>query len=175
LYFSRPITRLEYLLGKMSVVWAYLLAITAAPGMVMYLAALMLSSDLGVIGQTWDLPLRILAAALVLTIPTAALALCLSSLTSDTRYASFAWFAVWVVGWITYALLTTNATLTASASQRWELVSLYHGLGTVERWVFGLEKGDFVTQVLPAAVELALLTVVSLAVLVRRVSSPMRI
>jgi ABC-2 type transport system permease protein len=173
LYFSRPITRLEYLLGKMSIVGGYLLAITAAPGLLMYLAALLLSSDLGAIGQTWDLPLRIVAASLVLVLPTTALALCFSSLTSDTRYATFAWFAVWAVGWITYGLLMTN--LSAGASEHWELVSLYHSLGRVERWVFGLETGEFVTKVLPAAVELAALTVVSLAVLVRRVSSPMRI
>jgi len=173
LYFSRPITRLEYLLGKTSVVGGYLLAITAAPGLLMYLAALLLSSDLGAIGQTWDLPLRIVAASLVLVLPTTALALCFSSLTSDTRYATFAWFAVWAVGWITYALLVTSVG--ATASEHWELVSLYHSLGRVERWVFGLERGDFITRVLPAAVELAVLTVVSLAVLVRRISSPMRI
>jgi len=173
LYFSRPITRLEYLLGKASVVGGYLLAITAAPGLLMYLAALLLSSDSGAIGQTWDLPFRILAGSLVLTIPATALALCFSSLTSDTRYATFAWFAFWAVGWITYGLLTTSVG--AAASEHWELVSLYHTLGRMQGWVFGLKGASFVKPVLPAALELAGLTAVSLAVLVRRISSPMRI
>ena len=173
LYFSRPITRLEYLMGKMSVVWVYLVAITTAPALLMYGAGLLLSSDLGAIRDTWDLPLRILAASLVLTIPTTALALCFSSLTSDTRYATFAWFAFWGVGWITYAIALTH--LDAAAVDRWTVISLYHTLGKVQGWVFGLQSGTFVKQVLPAALELVGLTAVALAVLVRRISSPMRI
>jgi hypothetical protein len=52
------------------------------------------------------------------------------------------------------------------------LVSLYNSLGQVQHWVFGLEGFSAVKA---AAIELAAVTVISLAVLFRRVSSPMRI
>jgi len=173
LYFSRPITRLEYLLGKMSVVWVYLVAITTLPALLLYVAAVFLSPDFSVVRETWDLPLRILGATLVLTIPTTLVALAFSSLTSDTRYASFAWFALWAIGWVTYGV--AMASLNGTLDDRWTLISPYHTLGRVQSWVFGLERGPLAQPVLPALIELAVLSVVSLAVLVRRISSPMRI
>lgn len=173
LYFSRPITRLEYLLGKMSVVWVYLVAITTVPALLLYVAAVFLSPDFSVVRETWDLPLRILGATLVLTIPTTLVALAFSSLTSDTRYASFAWFALWAIGWVTYGV--AMASLNGTLDDRWTLVSPYHTLGRVQSWVFGLEQGPLAQPVLPALIELVVLSVVSLAVLVRRISSPMRI
>jgi ABC-2 type transport system permease protein len=191
LYFSRPLARFEYVLGKMAVVWVYMLLISAAPALVLYVLGVLLSPDLSVVLSTWDLPLRILAATAVLMIPMAAVSLALSSLTSETRYATFGWFAFWAIGWATYLVLTTN--LPASAGpQRWNLLSLYHTLGTVQYWVFGLkyELADrllpFVSEVgllpspsqvevWPAAVEMIVITVVALAILFRRVSSPMRI
>jgi hypothetical protein len=172
LYFSRPLTRLEYVVGKMAVVWGYLLLITTLPALVLYVVAVLFSPELSVVNSTWDLPLRILGASLVLVVPTTALALAFSSLTSEIRYAGFAWFALWGLGWVTYGVLT--ASLPASeVADRWTLVSLYHTLGKVEGWVFGL--GSSAGSVVPAAVVLAAITAISLAVLFHRVSSPMRI
>jgi hypothetical protein len=190
LYFSRPLARLEYVLGKMAVVWAYLLLITALPGLVLYVLGVLFSPDWRVVLSTWDLPLRILGASAVLMIPTTSVALALSSLTSETRYATFGWVALWAVGWAAYLLLWANLPATADA-HRWELVSLYHTLGTVEYWVFGL-KHELVevlpaaaragilpspanVHVWPAAIQVAAVTGISLAILFRRVSSPMRI
>jgi hypothetical protein len=191
LYFSRPLARFEYVLGKMAVVWFYLALISAVPGLLLYALAVLLSPDLSVLPLTWDLPLRVLAASAVLMVPTAAVALALSSLTPETRHATFGWFALWALGWATYALLKVN-TAGAADPHRWDFVSLYHTLGTVQYWVFGLKhelagqalslpsRASFLpapaqVQVWPAAVEVIALTLVALAVLFRRVSSPMRI
>ena len=81
LYFSRPLTRGEYILGKAAVVWCYLLLITTLPALTLYVMAVLFSPDLSVVEHTWDLPLRILAASAVLMIPTTAVALFFSSLT----------------------------------------------------------------------------------------------
>ena len=172
LYFSRPLTRIEYILGKMAVLWGYLLAITTLPALLLYLLGVFLSPQLVVVAQTWDLPLRILAASAVFIIPTTALALAISSLTSESRYATFAWFAIWAAGWVTYAMLNANIPGSRTA-ERGTLASLYHTLGRVQHWVFGLEQSF--ANVSPAAIELAAITVISLAILFRRVSSPMRI
>jgi ABC-2 type transport system permease protein len=182
LYFSRPLTRIEYVLGKMSVLWAYLLMITTIPALCLYLLGVFLSPQFSVVADTWDLPLRVLGASAVLMIPTAALALALSSLTSESRYATFAWFGLWAVGWVAYAIVNgsfpdiprgSRTAAQAALVERVTLASLYHTLGQVQNWVFGLEASF--AKVSSAAIELAAITVVSLAVLFRRVSSPMRI
>ena len=172
LYFSRPLARREYILGKGAVVTGYLLMITTLPALVLYVLGLLLSPGLSVVLHTWDLPLRILGASVVLIVPTTAMSLAFSSLTSESRYASFAWFAVWVLGWVAYVLLI--ASLPGSfMRERWTLISLYHTLGRVQNWVFGFETDA--AGLMSAGALLAGITVVSLLILFRRVSSPMRI
>jgi ABC-2 type transport system permease protein len=179
LYFSRPLTRIEYILGKMGVLWGYLLLITTIPALCLYVLGVFLSPQLSVIAQTWDLPLRILGASAVLMLPTAALALALSSLTSESRYATFAWFGIWAVGWVAYAIVNASF-LPGSRSpgqtalvERVALASLYHTLGQVQNWVFGLEPSF--GKVSWAAAEAVAITLISLVILFRRVSSPMRV
>lgn len=177
LYFSRPIIRAEYILGKLAIVWGYVFMITTAPALTLYLIGVGLSPRMAVVAYTWDLPLRVLASSAVLMIPTAAMALAFSSLTTKTWQAGFAWFAVWVFGLVAY--LTLHANLGPALDDRWSLLSLYHTLGEVQTSIFGLSQGlDRQTRhagLAPAAWMLGGVTVVSLTVLFRRVSSPMRI
>jgi hypothetical protein len=74
----------------------------------------LVSPSIHVAIETWDLPLRILAASTAVAIPTVLLALAYSSLTAESRIASFAWFATWAACWIAHASLTT-ADLVAAA------------------------------------------------------------
>ncbi len=165
LYFSRPITPVDYVLGKAAVVAAYLAAITLLPALLLYGIGVMLSPDLSVLWATWDLPFRVILASITLTIPTTALALFLSSMTNESRYAGFAWFAIWILGWVAYFYLTR-----IGAGPQWSMLSLYHLLGRVQLWVFGLPAQD----VSAAALMLVLVTVVSLIVMMSRISAPMR-
>ena len=190
LYFSRPMARLEYLLGKMVVVWTYLALISAVPALVLYVVGVFLSPDFRVVLTTWDLPLRIVGASIVLLIPTTSVALAFSSLTSETRYATFAWFAFWGVGWVAYATLMANLP-PGSRSSQWALISMYHSLGTIEYSVFGLGHAlDGLwagmssmsilpapehVHVWPAVLEMTIVTVVSLVILFRRISAPLRV
>jgi ABC-2 type transport system permease protein len=148
LLFSRPIGVNEYVLGKLCVVWFYLAIITTVPALVLYLIGVFLSPDLGVVSQTWDLPLRVLAASVWLIVPTSLVALAFSSLTIDSRYAAFAWFAMWVLGWAAYSILTLVQISVQGGPMRrrrwsadaahWEFLSPYHILGRVQQWCFGL-------------------------------------
>lgn len=157
LYFSRPIRIWEYMLGKTCVIWFFLALITTLPALVLYVVGLSLSPQLDVAMLTWDLPLRILAASLVLMIPVGAVALACSAMTIETRYAAFAWFSVWVVGWVSYSVLSIGELAgeqprprfrrgemmgPGDFHTRWELVSPYHVLGRVQQWVFGLFPDD---------------------------------
>ncbi len=177
LYFSRPLTRWEYLLGKAGTIWAYLLLISTIPALCLYGLGVLLSPHLNVIEATWDLPLRILCASAALMIPTASLALCFSSLTQETRYAGFGWFALWILGWFTYGVLTSAEAIGqpedyTAVGSRWSYLSLYHTLGQVQSWIFGFAEWR---DVAGSALLLIVLTVVSLLVLLRRISAPMRV
>ncbi len=184
LYFSRPLTRGEYLLGKLASVWVYLSMISTLPALALYVLGVLLSPSLNVVTTTWDLPLRIVAASVVLMLPTSVLALCFSSLTQESRYAGFAWFASWILGWFTFGAATAAEAFNAQMSggrmgremvleqSSWAHVSLYHTLGRVQSWVFGFAS---FREVWISAVILVAVTVIALAVLLRRISAPMRV
>ncbi len=182
IYFSRPISRLEYILGKFGTVSFFVAMISTLPPMILYCAGVLLSPSLSVVVETWDLPLRILAASLVLILPTTSVALMFSSLTRESRYAGFAWFAVWILGWVMYSVVKafqfSAATNQEQAFRLFEgggwttLLSPFHTLGIVQAWVFNLASDS--QPVFAAATMLVLITLFSLAVLARQVSSPMR-
>ncbi len=176
LYFSRPLSRTEYILGKFLTVWFYLAMISTLPAIAIYAVGAVLSPQIDVFVATWDLPLRIVGASAVLAVPTAALALWISSMTQESRYAGFAWFAVWVLGWVTYGILTAASLQVAEGRFNeiadWSYFSLFHTLGHVQSWVFGFT--DF-ADVRWAVLILAVVTIVSLGMLYRRVSSPLRV
>ncbi|TWU42105.1 ABC transporter permease subunit [Novipirellula artificiosorum] len=183
LYFSRPLSPLEYILGKSSVIWFLLMMIATVPALVLYLVGVLLSPDLSVIGQTWDIPLRIVAASAVLMIPTTALALCYSSLTAESRYATFGWFATWTMGFVSYQILTFAPMVDGPPEGRraprpidWEslgidldryrLLSPYHTLGKVQAWVFDLDPTP--GRVMPAIVVLMGITIIGFWIVRRR-------
>ena len=182
LYFSRPIGRVEYILGKLAIPSIYLMLVSTFPALVLYVLGVSMSPDLSVVAVTWDIPLRILLASAVLIIPCAALSLMLSSLTQESRFASFAWFAVWVLGhgaWIAVWLgagirgnTQLGTVLEDPSVRRWAFLSLYNNLGRAQSWIFGL---DSFQNALPAILILAFITILSFVVLFRRVSAPIRI
>ena len=184
LYFSRPLTRSEYLLGKLGSLWAYLAMISTMPALSLYVVGLLLSPNLSVVHATWDIPLRILAASIALMLPTSVLALCLSSLTQESRYAGFAWFAMWILGLFTYfAAMSAQGfesrpppymqqQTVAIPESAWTHLSLHHTLGRVQGWIFGF--GNFSDAIIPVLILVAL-TGVAIAILYRRISAPMRV
>ena len=183
LYFSRPIGRLEYIFGKLSVPAAYIMFVSTFPALILYVFAIMMSPSMDVFWTTWDIPLRIVVSTVVLILPTASLALMLSSLTEESRYASFAWFATWVLGhgaWLVISIseairLETPPSdpLVAESSMvtGWSPLSIYNNLGDVQSWVFGFRE---FSQIWPAFTVLTAITVFSFLVLYRRVAAPLR-
>ena len=173
LYYSRPITRFEYLLGKLVIPCGLLTIVTMLPGLVLYMFGVMLSPDLTVIFDTWDTPLRVVLATLVGIIPVSIIALLFSSMSQESRFAGFAWFTVWglgaVVWWVIYI---SNFDGENPFESNWSLVSLYSTIGKVQSWVFGLESLE---RTLPSMIVLGSITVLSSLMLYRRVSAPVRI
>lgn len=184
LYFSRPLTPSQYILGKSAVIWFCLTAVVTVPALLLYVLGVLLSPDFSVIGQTWDILPRTLIASAAFMIPTTMLAVLYSSLTGESRYATFAWFATWVMGFVAYQFLTfTTAAMSGNRPprrrgpvnweeygvdlDRWRLLSPYHTLGKVEAWVFGLDTTS--GSVWPACLALLVVTVGGFWIVHRRI------
>ena len=105
LYFSKPIKPWQYLLGKIMVVATYVAAITTLPAFILYFIGIALSPGLSSILATWHVPFQIILASVVLCVPTTIIALCFSSLTSQSRIAGFAWFMVWIIGNVAFMIM----------------------------------------------------------------------
>lgn len=173
MYFSRPLTPTQYIIGKSAVIWFFLAGIATIPALMLYVVGVLLSSDLSVIAQTWDLPIRILFASVVLLVPTTTLALLYSSLTAESRYATFAWFATWVMGLVAYQILTVSPVLMSGPDSSgpnfdtWRLISPYHMLGKVQAWIFGLDPTP--GSVVPSIMLLTTVTVLGFWIVRRRI------
>ena len=115
-YFTRPVGRLEYILGKAAILGVLVAAITVLPALALWLMGVLVSPSVWVAVDTWDLPLKAVAASVVLAVPTVLLALAYSSATAESRIASFAWFATWAACWIAHSTLTT-ADMVAAVRQ----------------------------------------------------------
>lgn len=177
LYFSRPIGRLDYMLGKLLIPATFLALVTTLPALVLYLIGLVFSPDISAILSTWDIPIRILLASVSLILPTASLAVMLSSMTQESRFAAFSWFAVWALGYGAYlaVIITRAATgrmemgdaMNDPAVVQWAPISLYNCLGQVQTWIFGF---DSFANTWPCLLTLTLVTVISLALFFRNIS-----
>ena len=113
-YFTRPVGRVEYILGKAAILGVLVAAITVLPALALWLMGVLVSPSVWVAVDTWDLPLKAVAASVVLAVPTVLLALAYSSATAESRIASFAWFATWAACWIAHSTLTTADMVAAS-------------------------------------------------------------
>ena len=171
LYFSRPLTKVQYIAGKFATISVYLLFVTMFPALLLYFVGVLLSPDISVLYATWDLIFRVILASLIIVIPCTALALMLSSLTTESRYASFAWFAVWIFGHLTYLVISNVAS--PGDSSMVESLSLYETFSDLSSWILDPKLG--VTHVETRFMLLAVLTAVCTAVLYRRVSAPMEV
>ncbi len=190
LYFSKPITRLEYLLGKAGTALFFVLMVTLAPALVLYAISIAFSPSMATFQGTVSILWQICAVTLAVAIPTTAVALCFSSLTSEGRYAAFAWVAFWLLGELAYRIL--SQTIGFKNSEWVSLFSLRETTATLTQSIFNVTGqlqalGDWsrlretfrslktnASPMLPL-VYLGSLTAVCSAVVVRRVSAPMRI
>jgi ABC-2 type transport system permease protein len=105
LYFSRPMKRFDYFLGKLGVIVAFIGTVTIVPSLVAYALGLLFSLDLSIIKDTFGLLLYSMAYGLVIAISSGVLMLALSSLSRNSRYVGLFWLGLWIISGITSAIL----------------------------------------------------------------------
>jgi ABC-type transport system involved in multi-copper enzyme maturation permease subunit len=91
LYFSRPLRRVDYFLGKLAVIGYFLASIVVVPAVVAYLLGVGFSLDLGVVRETYRLLGAGVLYGLVITVSAGTLMLTLSSLSRRSLYVGLAW------------------------------------------------------------------------------------
>ena len=98
LYFSRPLRRIDYFVGKLGVIACYLAVVTIGPALAAYLLGLAFSFELSVFRDTARLMAGVLGYGLLIVVSAGTLMLALSSLSRSSRFVGAAWVGVWVVG-----------------------------------------------------------------------------
>jgi hypothetical protein len=107
LYLSRPLTRLDYFLGKLGVIGGIVGMVAVLPAAAAYVLGVCFSLDASVIRDTWRiLPGSILYGA-VIVVSAGTLILALSSLSRRSLYVGLAWFAVCLISWVVGMVLET--------------------------------------------------------------------
>lgn len=91
LYFSRPLTRFDYFVGKLGVIGFFLLLTAVGPALVAYVFGLAFSLDLSIIRDTHRLLWGSVLYGLVITVSAGTLMLALSSLSRRSIYVGLAW------------------------------------------------------------------------------------
>jgi ABC-2 type transport system permease protein len=104
IYFSKPITLFDYLVGKVGVMVFFLSCMTFFPGVLLYLLDYLLSSDTAGFLEKAPLLLGVVLVSLLITVTVSMIALAASSLCASARNAAILWFGfhltLLITGWI---------------------------------------------------------------------------
>jgi len=189
LYFSRPISFGDYIIGKAGTLIVLLATVTLSPSLLLYALSILFSPSLDTILHTLPVLGSTILASLAVIVPAALVMLMLSSLVTQPRFAAAAWAVVCVFGFIFHNVLRATGNLADAAWPRFfslgETVravqlSIYDVPGRVSR-LPGMEQLPVAEMLAPPAGRLQtglfLLAVclTSLAILYRRVAAPTRV
>ncbi len=106
IYLSKPITRQDYLIGKLGVLVFFLALPTLAPGLLLYLLAILFQANLSYFADNPWVPASIIGYSLAIVFTYALVMLALSSLTRSSRFAGISFAAVFLFSQILYGILS---------------------------------------------------------------------
>ncbi len=139
LYLSKPLTRVDYLIGKVMIVIILLGFITLAPGILLFIENAILSQDLTFLTEEYWIVFAVIIFSLILIIPTGLLILALSSITKNSRYSAISFIAILMGTPIFSELMVVILKL------KWAvLISYWSNFEIIGRKIFKLqEKTDY--------------------------------
>jgi ABC-type transport system involved in multi-copper enzyme maturation permease subunit len=163
LYFSRPISRRDYLLGKASVLVFFLSLLTLIPGIVFILMKLLFAGNLNFLFRYPLLPLSIIAYSMLLTGFFVFYTLLLSAASKNRRYVTILIFGLFFFSNILHRIFTG-----IFHSEFFSLLSIPANLNQIAAVLFGRKPPYDVSWLLSAAV-ISAWCLLSALVLTRRV------
>ncbi len=135
IYFSKPITRRDYVMGKLGVLFFFLALPTLVPGMLLFFLAVLFKSDASFLEQNYWVPASVLGYSLLIIATYSVVMLAVSSLSKSSRFAGIVFAALFFFSRIFYQILSVVLRSTRVA---W--VSLGNNLTQI---------GDYLFQVSP--------------------------
>ena len=144
LYFSKPIGRVDYLVGKLGVVGFWVGMVSFVPCLGLYALSIVFSPSLDTLLHTWHMVPRIAAFSLILIVGTGAPMLALSALNPNPRLLGFAWAGLWVLSSVASSIVYLTLRppweeATTHAGTDWSgLVSLWTNFDAVSFRVFDI-------------------------------------
>nr|MBP9947129.1 hypothetical protein [Vicinamibacteria bacterium] len=104
LYLSRPLTLVDYIFGKVSIVFASLSMVTLVPGLALFFGARSLAPEvLGDLSHLLLVP-KIVVYSLVMILPATGLVLVMSALARNPRFAGLGFFFIFVGSSVAHAI-----------------------------------------------------------------------
>jgi len=163
IYLSKPLLRIEYIIGKLSILAACLTVITLVPGLLLILMQLLFSGSFDFLRQNLFVVPAVVLASLTRVLVTSFAMVALSSLSKSSRY-----IAILYTGAIffTEAIFTVLRVITGSTRPAW--VSIGANLEQVTDVIFR-RTPRYETPVSVALLVLIGVVVVSISILERRV------
>lgn len=107
LYFSRPLRRIDYFLGKLGVIVWFLGRMIVLPCAIAYVLGLAFSLDWSILRDTLPLLLASVTYGVVIALSAGLLVLALSSLSRNSRYVALFWLGIWFVSSVVGGSLQT--------------------------------------------------------------------
>ena len=97
LYFSRPLRRFDYFLGKLGVIGFYISLVTLIPAVLAYALGVLFSLDFNILKDTIHLLLGSVAFSLVVILSAGMMILAISSLSRNSRLVMLSWLGFWFI------------------------------------------------------------------------------
>jgi ABC-2 type transport system permease protein len=105
LYFSRPLRRFDYFVGKLGVIFWFLAAVVILPSLIAYALGMACSLDISILRDTFMILVNSIFFGLVVTVSAGLFILALSSLTRNSRYVALLWVGIWIISSVTSGIL----------------------------------------------------------------------
>lgn len=134
-YLSKPISWMDYLIGKFIVLSVLLACITLIPGLLLYLEHVLLT-DTPFLKENFWVPFSIILYSVIIIVTTSLLMLLFSSLTKNSRYAIIGFCSVWFGLPVIHAILSEILP-----SSKVALVSIWALLDRLGMALFGMDSG----------------------------------
>jgi ABC-2 type transport system permease protein len=97
LYFSRPVRRTDYFLGKLGVIGFFLALVAVVPAIAAWFLGVLFSLDMNIIFDTGRILVGVIFYGVVVTLSAGLLMLALSSLSRNSRYVGAIWAGMWIL------------------------------------------------------------------------------
>ena len=135
LYFSKPLTRIDYLVGKFTIIMVLMAFLTLVPGIILFAENSVISEGSTFFKENYWLLGSIVLQSFILMVPTGLLILALSSVTKNSRYTAISFIAI-LMGTPIFSQILRHALRIKSAV----FISYWENINILGKRLFRLSK-----------------------------------